>query len=322
MKVLFATYPMALHTPGGGEMQLMAYRKHLPQFGVEVTLFDPWNPRFLEHDLVHFFSCVGGSSHFCNFVRNLGLPLVISSSLWITRETSHLYPTAEIKNQLGLADCVITNSVAESLALAEVLELPAQRFEVIPNGVDEIFLSAQQKLSTFPRPVDCPYVLNVANIEPRKNQLLLAEAIKQFPYHKLVLAGYARDPQYLEEILKIGGKHVVYLGPVQSNSNELLALYAHCEVFALPSTLETPGLAALEAQALGKPLIVTSEGCTREYFSSAATYVSALNVAELVNALSSKLRASSKQSVNTKPLSWRQVAEKLAHLYRRYAYQT
>ena len=56
MKVLFATYPMAFHTPGGGEIQLLAYHKHLPAHRVEVTLFDPWNPRFLEHDVVHFFS--------------------------------------------------------------------------------------------------------------------------------------------------------------------------------------------------------------------------------------------------------------------------
>ena len=35
----------------------------------------------------------------------------------------------------------------------------------------------------------------------------------------------------------------------------LLALaYSACSVFALPSTLETPGLAALEAAAAGAPL--------------------------------------------------------------------
>ena len=43
-------------------------------------------------------------------------------------------------------------------------------------------------------------------------------------------------------------------------------------VFVLPSTLETPGLAALEAAALGIPIIITSEGCTKEYFGSIETY--------------------------------------------------
>lgn len=87
MKVLFATYPMAFHTPGGGEVQLLAYKKHLPAFGIDVSLFDPWNPRFFEHDIVHFFSCVSGSSHLCAFVKQLDLPLMVSSSLWIAEQT-------------------------------------------------------------------------------------------------------------------------------------------------------------------------------------------------------------------------------------------
>ncbi|MGS0639618.1 glycosyltransferase, partial [Citrobacter sp. VF227] len=82
MKVLFATYPMAFHTPGGGEVQLLAYRKHLPAHGVDVTLMNTWEPRFLEHDVVHFFSCISGSYHLYHFVKRLGLPLVISASLW------------------------------------------------------------------------------------------------------------------------------------------------------------------------------------------------------------------------------------------------
>lgn len=48
MKVLFITYHMAFHTPGGEEMQLMAYKKHLELQGVQVDLFDPWNPNFLD----------------------------------------------------------------------------------------------------------------------------------------------------------------------------------------------------------------------------------------------------------------------------------
>ena len=64
MKVVFNTYPMAFHTIGGGEIQLIAYKEHLPAYGVEVTLFDQWNPCLFEHDLVHFFSCIAGFSSF------------------------------------------------------------------------------------------------------------------------------------------------------------------------------------------------------------------------------------------------------------------
>ena len=59
-------------------------------------------------DAVHFFSCIAGSLHFCKFVRERGLPLVITSSLWVDEETKQLYPIEEIRSQLALADVVVT----------------------------------------------------------------------------------------------------------------------------------------------------------------------------------------------------------------------
>ena len=145
MKVLFVTYPMAFHTPGGGEIQLLAYKKHLEALGVEVTLFDPWNPCFLEHDIVHYFSCISGSFPICHFIKQLGLPLVITSSLWVSEETKHLYPIDEIRRQLELADKVVTNSDMESDALAEVLNLPRDNFVTVYNGVEDIFSKKIEK---------------------------------------------------------------------------------------------------------------------------------------------------------------------------------
>src|SRR3990167_220160 len=123
MKILFNTYPMAFHTPGGGEAQLIAYQKHLTQLNVEVDLFDLWKPNFLNYDIVHFFSVIGGSWHFCNFVQQLKLPLFINSSLWMTDETKHLYPFDEIKLHLHLADRVITNSVIENEQITSLFDL-------------------------------------------------------------------------------------------------------------------------------------------------------------------------------------------------------
>ena len=78
MHVLFDTYPWAFVTPGGGEQQLLKYAQHLPGQGIEVVLHDHWNSALGAVDAVHFFSCIGGSIHFCNYVRERGLPLVIN----------------------------------------------------------------------------------------------------------------------------------------------------------------------------------------------------------------------------------------------------
>lgn len=325
MKVLFATYPMAFHTPGGGEIQLLAYEKHLPQHGVEVKLFDPWKPRFLEHDVVHFFSCVGGSSHFCAFVKRLGLPLVVSSSLWITEETKHLYPVDEIRAQLGLADRVVANSEIECETLASVLNLPREKFVTVYNGVDDVFFERpgpdlfRQHIGS-----DAPFVLNVGNIEPRKNQLRLAQAMKSHPDQKLLLVGHVRDEAYFNEVMREAGSQATYVGPLPHDSELLRSAYQACSLFCLPSTLETPGLAALEAAAQGTPLLVTSEGSTREYFGGYATYVNPNDSHDIAQHIAQALlktgaghdRASQRAaSALGKEFSWATTTARLAEIY-------
>ena len=322
MKVLFNTYPMAFHTPGGGEVQLRAYHDHLPAVGVEVTLFDLWNPRFDEHDVVHFFSCVGGSVHFCDFVKRLGKPLVITSSLWITEETQHLYPIDEIRAQLALADRVITNSEMESDTLSRVLKLDRNRFASVYNGVDAVFLDKPDPALFRQRfNVDGQFVLNVGNIEPRKNQLRLAQAMNALPDHELILIGHVRDPAYFQQVMEAApAGRVKYLGPIDHHDQLLRSAYRACDLFCLPSTLETPGLAALEAASQGCSLVITEEGSTREYFGDAAAYVSPLDIDSIRAGL---LRATGAQKGLCRPdadaisqrFAWREVVSKLKQVY-------
>lgn len=319
MRVLFATYPMAFHTPGGGEVQLLAYRDHLLKMGVEVTLFDPWNPRFQEHDVVHFFSCVGGSVHFCNFVRNLDIPLVISSSLWITEDTKSLYPIDEIRHQLSLADVVVTNSQMESDTLSAVLGLEAGKFSWVHNGVDEVFsVRPSPHLFRQTHRVDKPFVLNVGNIEPRKNQLQLARAMEQHPDLDLILIGHVRDRAYFDQVMAtLPAGRVRYLGPLEHHSKLLRSAYQACEVFCLPSTLETPGLAALEAAVQGCRLALTRVGSTMEYFGQDAVYVEPSDITSISDGIS---RARLTPSHPLEPhfydrFAWSHVVQKLKAIY-------
>ncbi len=324
MKVLFATYPMAFHTPGGGEVQLDAYRRHLPAHGAAVTLMNPWRPRFLDHDVFHFFSCVGGSHHLCAFVKELGLPLVVSSSLWLTERTKGDYPIGEIRTQLGLADRVIVNSDLEGETLGRVLDLPREKFVTVYNGVDERAFT-RGSAPAFRRRFDLsePFVLNVGNIEPRKNQVRLAEAMRAFPDHKLVLIGHARDASYLEDVLAVGGDQVRYLGPLPPRSAALRDAYRACAAFALPSMLETPGLAALEAAAQDAPLVLTREGSAREYFGDAASYVDPGATDEIAAGLRHALAVGRAQSDGDTPqlalvrarFTWNQTLASLVPVY-------
>ena len=295
MKVLFITYPMAFHTPGGGEIQLLAYKKYLEENGFQVDLFDPWNPSFLDYDLVHFFSVIGGSVHLCNFIKNLGIPLVITSSLWITEETKHLYPVDEIRHQLSVADIVIGNSDIECDNMSKVLDLPREKFKTVYNGVEDIFFEKiDENIFRNKYNIVKEFVLNVGNIEHRKNQLNLVKAMKNFPDKKLVLIGHIRDKDYWKEILELGDDQVIYIGPLKNDDKLLRSAFSACEVFCLPSTLETPGLAALEAFISGSNVVITEEGATREYFDKNVYYCNPSSI----NSISDNLNNVFKEKVS------------------------
>jgi glycosyltransferase involved in cell wall biosynthesis len=254
--------------------------------------------------------------HFCNFVKQLGLPLVVSSSLWITDATRHLYPVDEIRHQFSLADRVVANSDIECDTLAQVFELPREKFVTVYNGVEEAFyepVPAQLFRDHFN--LREPFVLNVGNIEPRKNQLALMQAMKSMPERKVVLIGHQRDPEYARACLEAGGDQVIYLGVLPHDSPLLRSAYAACDAFCLPSTLETPGLAALEAHAAGARIAVTQVGSTREYFADQVAYLDPDDVASITRSIREALTRERGTLRHDRDLRWRAVLAPLKDLY-------
>jgi hypothetical protein len=97
----------------------------------------------------------------------------------------------------------------------------------------------------------------------------------------------------------------------------LRAAFSACEVFALPSTLETPGLAALEAAACGCPVVITSVGSTKEYFRNDAIYVDPDRIESIADGIQSAIssRPPSIQNKIERLFSWQVVIQKLIPVY-------
>ncbi|MGB6535137.1 MAG: glycosyltransferase [Xanthobacteraceae bacterium] len=247
------------------------------------------------------------------------MPLVITSSLWIDEETKHLYPVEEIRSQLALADVVVTNSNAESEALARILELPSDLFMAVMNGVDARF-AVPHDPSLFRRTfgIEGPFILNVANIEKRKNQLNLVRALASHDY-PLVMIGQVREPAYAKQIFAEGGDRVRYLGFLDHESPLLPSAYAACSAFVLPSTLETPGLAALEAAAAGAKIVVTRVGAPREYFDAMCHYVDPSDPADIARGVGAALQQGPPTGLSAhviKNFLWPHVTAALPDVYR------
>lgn len=156
---------------------------------------------------------------------------------------------------------------------------------VIPNGVDaQRFSSATSSAGATARAAWRSrfghYVLAVGGIEPRKGSLELLEAYAllraRMPDVQLVIAGGEtlfdyRDyrSRWDQRAAELGVEPVV-LGPVDHDA--LPALMAAAGVFAVPSTQEGFGLAAMEALAAGVPLVLTNLPVFREIFTGVARF--------------------------------------------------
>ncbi|HHL39840.1 MAG TPA: glycosyltransferase [Deltaproteobacteria bacterium] len=317
MRVIFNTYPVAFDCPGGGEIQLCSTRSAVEAAGVEVLLYDQWRPRLDDADLVHYFSVQGGSMNFCSHVKRRGLPLVISPIIWLGRDRDS-YPLGEIRDLLHLADMILPNSAAEAGLLREFFSLPEEKFTVTHNGVDRSF-AAEVAPALFRERfgIEGPFVFNAANVEPRKNQLSLVRALKGTGM-RLVIAGGVRDRAYFEACMAEGGGFTAYVGRIAHEDDLLKSAYGGCELFVLPSLLETPGLSALEAAAAGARLVVTAVGSAREYFGDEAVYVDPYDVDDIRRGIGEGLareRGGALRRLVTERYTWENTAAEVVSAY-------
>jgi glycosyltransferase involved in cell wall biosynthesis len=319
--ILFGTYPWAFDCPGGGERQLVAWRKHLEAQGTRTGLYDPWIPVAESWDIFHFFSAMPGSYQLCEYMRGKGLKLVITPNLWVTQATKWDYPHDDIKRLFAIADRVIVNAQIEAETLAAVYELPLERFRVVYNGIEAEYLEPVDPapfLETFGLERG-GYLLNVGNVEHRKNQLRFLEALKDTPDLTLVTVGHARDADYLQACQDMGGAQFRFLGPLEYGSDLLRAAMSGARAFVMPSTLETPSIAALEAAAIGCPLLITGEGSTKEYFVDEAIYIEPLDVQSLrygVQEVMGRTRGSETMRARiSERFTWAGTAGTLANVY-------
>jgi glycosyltransferase involved in cell wall biosynthesis len=135
----------------------------------------------------------------------------------------------------------------------------------------------------------------------------------------LILVGHRRDQAYADQVFAEGGARVRYLGPLDHDDPRLASAMAACAAFVLPSTIETPGLAALEAAACGAPVVITSEGSTREYFADYAHYVDPADPADIRRGLDCALAQGRNPALRphvTGRFTWPAVTADLARVYR------
>ena len=160
------------------------------------------------------------------------------------------------------ADSVVTVSNYSKKRIVELYHVDEAKIRVVPNGVDPenfkpgvVSEEIREKYGLDDRQV----VLFVGRLIPRKGLNYLVEAaknvVKENPKTAFVIVGNGPLRNQLGttiEKLNLSG-NFRFLGDVDGKA--LPSLYNCADVFVLPSSQEGQGIALLEAQASGKPVV-------------------------------------------------------------------
>lgn len=281
----------------------------LERAGVAARIGSPEEALDGEYDVVHFFGdvrpllrrgrpkgrLVVSPVYFPRwfvlgpYFQRPGYPFVLATR--IRHRAAYLrHPRARYRRQrdframhaaLATADLVVVNSEAEATLLRhDNRALP--RIRVAYSGVagDAFDGDAAQGRRLLGLGGE-QFVLSVGRVEPRKNALALALALRGLPY-RFVLVGTVLpgNEGYLAAVRKAAPNllHVPYV-------EDLRHVHAAAAVHALPSWYETTGLSTLHALAAGTPVVVAAGPCEREYFADCAAFCRPASVRSIRRAI-------------------------------------
>jgi D-inositol-3-phosphate glycosyltransferase len=199
------------------------------------------------------------------------LPLVVTAHSLFGEHSDEAIHTLMAPN-LRAADHVI--AVSDHIADQAIsLGVAPDRISVIRSGVDlDHFRPRDRALARVALGISeqMPLVLFVGNLEPRKQVDVLLRAIAHVrdnvPGLVALIVGSGESAGVQDQTVRLvrlseelGLDGVVqFVGRVADE--HLLDMYAAADVFALPSSSEAQGIAALEAMASGLPVVASAVG--------------------------------------------------------------
>ena len=334
MKILYTTYYHAFQNPGGGEVVLLKSKMALEKLGVNIELFNPWNHKIKDFDLIHNFSSLNyrdwdGFKTYCP-------KLVVTPVMWpddsVTTCLKEKFK-AQLKEIIGMkssevnfwnalkkVDHFFPTSNQESERIQKRYELSESKFSTIYNGI-ELPTFNKNGNSFVEKYKIQDFFLFVGRISPLKNVNLIIKASIETG-NKIVLIGDSdiNDKDYHNQLINLykNNSSVKFIGPLASNSQELNDAYYACKGLIVASQFETCSLVGLEAGIRGVPVFMTNKGATIEVYGDYVDYIDPDQPDSLMNAISKTWSQDKKNALQNhiqKNYQWENIAKSLKDHY-------
>lgn len=269
----------------------------------------------IKKEKINIIHCQGFLSSFLGFClsRIIGIPYIVT----VQRLEGQRNPLKNFVYREASACIGVSSAVAENFR-----KIGAKNIEIIPNGVN---------LGRFGNLVKKPHagfvVMTVARLEKVKGINYLIEAAARSELQRrsdllILIIGDGSERKNLESLTeKLNLKEKVkFLGEIP---NEKIPEHlADVDCFVLPSLKEGFGIAILEAQAAGIPVIGTKIGGILDLIEDGKTglLIESGNpqaIAEAIDKIYSGLKFS---QINLEKYNWQSIADKVYETYLRYGH--
>lgn len=233
----------------------------------------PWVPN-LTSEIIKFKPDIVLAGHFltrivfdaCYAKRKMGFPLIYHTALHLDKGSEIPEIAFEL---LKMADGVWVNTSYEKSVIVEKGIEESRVFDLGVGVNPEEFRNGDGKCIRDKYGIGKdPVVLFVGRKEEAKGVGTLMEAMNQvwgkYPEAKLILAGASTgyfERQYKNNWKKRCGTSIISLDVI--TDEEKRDVFAACDIFVLPSCVESFGIVYLEAWISGKPVIGADIGSTR-----------------------------------------------------------
>lgn len=221
---------------------------------------------------------------------------------------------------LRMCDVFLPNAISEMREIEKHLGFTSNNVVVVPNAVDTSSIETALADESTEFKKYHGWIVCVGRIDARKNQLNLIRALDGTDYHAVFVGkkspGHKKYADMVVNLIESNPN----LDYIESLTNtDVYKLCKECRVSVLPSWFETPGLASLEAAAMGCNVVVSPKGTTRDYFGDDALYCDVEDPASIRECIEQAMHATPNQELQKRILkdySWEMAAQKTLEGYR------